>query len=253
MKFLIKILLFLFLSPLITFGQGPNQYQLKSTFQVGDALSTIEVMANGDTVLNTKVSTKNTITNNIEITEKIYKGTPLYGNAWFSLSSIFLDGHQTKGNLAFDLVKNEVQFSPGDISKAIVIKPDSFIVNNVKFVKLKKKYAGAFNGFYQKIVDVNNLQIFKQYNANYRPAVMGQKTGYEMATNEYEGNFIKTTALFMALNENWTEVKPNKATFKNFGDQKEIVEKYAKEKDLNVKKESDLIEIVKYYSTLKQF
>lgn len=234
----------------IAVGQHVNNYQLKDKFQTGEAMSTIEILSNGDTVLNSKVSYKNNITNNIEINEKIFKGTPLYGNAWFTNGTIFVDGLLTKGTLAYNLVNNEVQFSLADVSKALTVKPDSFIVNNIKFSKLKKKYNGSFMGYYQSVFNKNNLQLYRQYSSNYRPAVTGQKTGYEMAVNEYEGTYAKSTSLYLALADDWMEIKLNKSVFKNFADKKDAVEKYAKENNLNVKKEIDLIQILLHYSTL---
>ena len=230
--------------------QYVNNYQLKDKFQTGEAMSTIEILSNGDTVLNSKVSYKNNITNNIEINEKIFKGTPLYGNAWFTNGTIFVDGMPTKGTLAYNLVNNEVQFSIGDLSKAQIVKPDSFIVNNVKFSKLKKKYDGANTGYYQTVLNKTKLQFYRLYSCNYRPAVTGQKTGYEMSANDYEGTYAKSTTLYLVLANDWMEIKPNKTVFKNFGDKKDVLEKYAKENNLNVKKESDIIQLLLHYSSL---
>lgn len=244
MKFL---LLFLLFYSKVMFSQIQNQPFLKSTFQSGEVESTIEVLSNGDTVLYTKVNMKNTITNNIEVAEKTYKGTPLYGNAWFSLGIIYLNGKPQKGNIAYNLVNNDVQFSTGELSKAITMKPDSFVINNVKFKKNKSNEAALSNSYFQTIYIKNKSQIVRQYNCNYRPKNMNQKTGYELSSDNYEGTYVKSTILYLTNNESITEMKPNKTAFKIFGEQKETMEKYAKEKDLNIKKEADLIEITKYY------
>jgi hypothetical protein len=246
-KFL--LIIFLFYSKLL-YSQIQNQPFLKSTFQSGEVESTIEVLSNGDTVLYSKVNMKNTVTNNIEVSEKTYKGTPLYGNAWFSLGLIYLNGKPQKGNIAYNLVNNDVQFSAGELSKAISIKPDSFMINNVKFKKYKSSEAALSNSYFQTVYEKNKSQILREYICNYRSKVMGQKTGYELSSDNYEGSYIKSTAVYLAHNEAIEELKTNKSTFKIFAVQKETIEKYAKEKDLNIKKEADLIEITKHYLSL---
>lgn len=228
------------------FAQQNNRYQLKSTFQTGDVVSNIEIANNGDTIMVSKIALKNTITSNIEIDEKTYKGTPLLFNSWFSAGSTFLGKTLTKGNIAYNLVNKDVQISTDGLNLANSLKPDSFIVNNIKFVKVKVGNLG-----YCVLINSNiNGSLYRQFSCRYLPKVQGQKTGYELSNDIYEGTYQKFNTLFLVKNNEALELKLSKSVFKVFDDKKDILEKYAKDNDLNPKKEVDLIKIISHYLNL---
>ncbi|MES2794580.1 MAG: hypothetical protein V4683_01375 [Bacteroidota bacterium] len=247
-KFLIVFLLF---NKFNSFSQRDRHPVMDNNrYQFGLSESTIEVLESKDTIFVTKTKVKGNNTNTIEEVEKRYKGTPIYSNAWFPNCSIYLNGHLTKGSIAYNLLNREVQFSAGDINKALAIKPDSFSIASQKFVQLNKTVKNAHNIFYQLIFKNEKLSLYKALNCAYRPKVYGQQTGYEINTDGFEGHFLKWTTLHILENGELNELKANSSIYKNLGEKKSEVEKYAKSNNLSPKKENDLIEIIKYYASL---
>lgn len=219
-------------------------------YQFGLSESRIEVLENKDTVFIVKADYKNTNNQNIEEVEIMYKGTPIFKNAWFTNSIIYVDGLATKGIIAYNLLNHDIQFSPKDISKAVVVKPDSFLLAGSTFIQLGRKSKLTNTIYYEKIFKNQKIGLYKAHNCSFRPKVDGQKTSYHVSTNDFEGTFIKSTDLFLYEKDSLIEIKNNSGFYKQFGERKSELEKYAKNNNLSLKKEKDLVEILKYYASL---
>ncbi len=233
-----------------TYGQNALPILLKSRYQSGSTSSRIEVLENKDTIFVSNFHFQNMNTNTPDIVEKKYKGTPIFKNAWFANSTIFLDGKANVGNLAFNLLNSEVQFSPTEISDAVIVKPDSFLVNNTKFIQIGKKYKLSNNRYFIPIVSTDKGEIYQHYDCSYRPKYQSQRTGYEVSADDFEGEYIKNTSIYLYQNNHIIEMKGNSLVFKQFAERKSEMEAYAKSQNLNPKKQKDLIEITKYYLTI---
>lgn len=223
----------------------------RDKYQVGGNESRIEVMPNKDTVFITKFNYRNPNTTSIDEVEMVYLGTPLFQNAWYNNSIIYVDGAATKGNAAFNLTSSEVLFSAKDIANPVKVKPDSFLVAGHLFIHLQKKNILALNTYYEQIFKSPKNVLYKSYKCVYKPNAIHQQTGYDVLKNDYEGSFIKSYEFHYTENEQLIELRRNSSIFKAFGDRKNDVEKYAKKNNLNPKNEKDLVEIFKYYVSQK--
>ncbi|MES2794581.1 MAG: hypothetical protein V4683_01380 [Bacteroidota bacterium] len=247
-----RILLLVFFTSIFgqSFGQRNQPMIYNNRYQFGLSESRIEVLENKDTVFITKSNYKNANTQNIDEVEIMYKGTPIFKNAWFTNSVIYVDGLATKGIIAYNLLNHDIQFSAKDISHPVVVKPDSFLLAGYHFTQLGKKSKLTNTIYYERIFKNQKIGIYKVHNCNFRPKVDGQKTSYHVSTDDFEGSFIKSTDLFIYENGVLIEVKNNSAFYKYFVGKRTELEKFAKSNNLSAKKENDLIEIVKYYASL---
>lgn len=247
-----RIILFLFFSCISFFCycQRNQPVIYNNRYQFGLSESRIDVLENKDTVFISKSSYKNTNTNNIDEVELIYKGTPIFNNAWFTNSLLYVDGLETKGNIAYNLLNKDIQFSAGDINKAVVVKPDSFVVSHHKFIHLSKVLKNAHSIYYELLYKNEKIGLYRAFTCSYRPRVDGQATSYHVKIDDYEGVFTKSILLFLAHKGELNELKTNSSFYKYFGEQKLVIEKYVKSNNLSLKKESDLIGVLKYYSSL---
>jgi hypothetical protein len=217
-------------------------------YQFGQSESRIEVLENKDTVFISKSNYKNANTQNIDEVEIMYKGTPIFKNAWFTNSTIYVDGLATKGIIAYNLLNHDIQFSPKDISSAVVVKPDSFLLAGYTFTQLGKKSKLTNTNYYEKVFNNSKIGIYKIHKCSFRPKVDGQKTSYHVSMDDFEGTFIKSTDLFIYENNELFELKSNSSFYKYFGGKRPAIEKYAKANNLNSKKEIDMVTILKFYA-----
>lgn len=230
--------------------QNATPLLLKDKYQAGSTTSKIEILNNKDTIFISQFHYQSANTNNPETIEKKYKGTPLYRNAWFENSTLYLDGKANKGNIAYNILLSELQFSPANMSPAIIVKPDSFEINNVKFVQFGNKIKLTKSHYYAPIAKIAKAGLYKQYGCTYRPKYSGQRTGYEVSVDDYEGEYIKNIFYFIFVKNKLVELKANNSDYKKFGNKKAQFEAYAKSQNLSPKIEKDLDYIAKYYLSI---
>ena len=242
--------IFLLINSIQLIGQRNQPVLYNDKYLFGISETRIEVLENKDTVFITKSNYKNTNNSNIEEIEKMYKGTPIFKNAWLTGSTIYVDGLATKGVIAYNLLNQNIQFSPKDIQKAVLVKPDSFLIAGISFVQLGKKLKLSNAAYYETVFKNQKIGIYKEHNCSFRPKVEGQKTPYHISTDDFEGAFVKSSKIFIYENDEIVELKNNSSFYKNFGERKEEIEKYAKTNNLSLKKEKDLVEILKFYASL---
>lgn len=204
--------------------------------------SKISINKRGDTVMTSNYNSANVRQNSRNDFEKEYKGTPFFENGWYKADIQLTTNDNTKGVIAFNLLTNTVMFSQGPNYEAIEIKPMQFTINGHTFKKYTKEYTAAGQIYYERLIN-GQVELFKQFLCNYKPAVSGDKNGYEQTGDGYEGHFVKQNLYFTIYHNKMTEINKK---FKVFDKHAKQAETFAKENNLSLKKEADLIKIVKY-------
>ena len=87
------------------------------------------------------------------------------------------------------------------------------------------------------------FELFKQYYCKYSPRNVGETNGYEMSGDGFEGYFEKEL-IYYTINNNKMEKIGKK--FSVFGQDEEKAKIFAKNNNLGLKKENDLIKIIKF-------
>lgn len=221
-------------------NQGTAMFIDKLTLVSSD--SRIEVNGKGDTVLISEFRNPNIkLQTNSDMT-KIYKGTPFFKNGWF-YGSMILDGAlTTKGFMAYNLTTNTIYFSLNEKQNAIEIKPDEFTIKGIVFRKYTKQYVASGEIYYQQLVE-GEFELFKQYYCKYNPRNLGETTGYEMSGDGFEGYFEKELIYYTIYNNKMERIGKK---FSVFNQNEGKAKNFAKNNNLSLKKEIDLIKIVKF-------
>ena len=240
MKQIVSIfLLFAFIQ---THGQNKTTAMFIDKLSLVSSDSRIEVNEKGDTVLISEFANPNIKLQTNSGLTKTYKGTPFFNNGWFS-GSMILDGSvANKGLMAFNLITNTLYFSVGEKQNAIEIKPDEFTIKGIVFRKYTKQYVAAGEIYYQKLVE-GEFELFKQFYCKYNPRNVGDTNGYEMSGDGFEGYFEKELIYYTIYNNKMERVGKK---FSVFGENEEKAKNFAKNNNLSLKKENDLIKIVKF-------
>lgn len=255
-----KSLLFIIVIIVTNFGQIYAQERApQHTYAILNATSAavdsrIEVATNGDTVLISKYVVQNTSNNTRQFFEKTYKGTPFFKNTWAQGDIYFADGSIVKGTLAYNLTNNIIYYSLGKISEAVEAKPEGFTIKDITFRKIDEKYENPISGYVETIFGSAKVDLFRQYNCIYHPKITGERTGYESNNGDYEGEFHKSSKLYLGYNKNLLELKTNNGIYKQFGEYQKAIEKFGKENKLNPKKEEDVIKLAfHFFSLVEEF
>lgn len=223
--------------------------QIKSTSYIMDqmfmssSIDQIEIRPNGDTVLISTYKNPNVKLNSPTNFEMVYKGTPLYKNAWFN-GTLRLENSSasSKGNMSYDLRNQQVFLAAGANSNAMVLKPFEFQIDGHNFMNYKKLYEELPYGYLEKITE-GKYMLFVQYNCKYQAANIGEKNGYEQSRDGFEGYFNKSIDYYIVKEKDAEKVQKN---FKIFNEDAEKASKYAKENKLSLKKPQEMIQIIKY-------
>lgn len=226
----------------ISKGQNKGTAMFIDKLTLVSSDSRIEVNGKGDTVLISEYRNPNIkLQTNSDLT-KIYKGTPFFNNGWFS-GSMILDGALTKkGFMAYNLTTNTIYFSLNEKHNAIEIKPDEFTIKGIVFRKYTKQYVASGEIYYQQLVE-GEFELFKQYYCKYNPRNLGETTGYEMSGDGFEGYFEKELIYYTIYNNKMERIGKK---FSVFNQSEGKAKNFAKNNNLSLKKEIDLIKIVKF-------
>ncbi len=209
--------------------------------------TSIEVLADGQKVLIEKfnIAEKNTK----------YKGTPFFENVNFTSCTIYQNGLAQMGELLFNIEKNQlVQFSDDNFKTLTIVRPDSFKIGNVKFVKLNGRYQDAGNQYYQEIYNDGQNQLYKLNLAKLKtPNKTSQVSNVAYPINQlekYDGYFEHTAEYYMPNGPYFIQIRPNGKFLNSLGFFSKDLDWYVSTKKLNLKNEKDIIDFVKYYSFL---
>jgi hypothetical protein len=208
--------------------------------------SRIETNANGDTVLISELKTRS---KNQQEFVKVHKGTPFFKNKWFNGKMRLKNGEVIKGNMAFDLVNNVVQFSPFRIDEATEVRPEEIILDDHILKRQDDTFKNAMNYYYEVVHNEKSL-ILSRPVCRYRPKTYAPKTGYEPEGDDIEGYFEKSESLFLASGDKLILIRSNWKFYEMFSDHKQDILNYVSNNKLNIKSKSDILRIIRYYDSL---
>jgi len=206
--------------------------------------SRIEVNKGGDTVLVASYKAFDAVNKVNSTFSKMYKGTPFFKNGWFKGRTVEKNGVEASYVMLYNQQKGLLHVMVDPLLEAIVLKPAEFTIQNHRFILVKNQY-------YEPIYEGKTM-ILKEHQCVLRLNRNLQNTGYEASGNEseFEGEFIKTVKYFLYEDGKLSVIPSGKRFFKLFGNQAKEVELFAKDKQLVLTSEKDMIEIVKYFNPL---
>ncbi len=246
MKRYLTIIFLLFFSSEII-GQITNNkydYFLRKIQVAGSSDTKIVVNKNGDTTLQAYYNARDIVNNSHQEFTKIYKGTPFFKNGWYKGKLSVETGKDMEFLMAFNEQKNEL-YVVEDLNKdAITLKPEAFTIAGHHF--------SQFNKAYFEVIYIGKNTILKEHSCTLSANGSAEKTGYEVSggVGEYEGEFVKSSKLFMLKQEEVVQLPKGKQLLKLFGDNKDKVEAYVKENNINLKSENGIINTFKYFDSL---
>ncbi len=229
----------------VVFGQISNNkydYFLRKMQIAGSNDSQIVVNKNnGDTTFQAYYSSRDVVNNTQQEFSKTYKGTPFFKNGWYKGKISTENGKDMQFLMAFNVQKNEL-YIVEDINKdAIAIKPEAFTILGHHFSK--------FENTYYEVVHISQNTLLKEYSCVLHSSNT-EKTGYE-TSGEYEGEFVKSSKLFILKDESVVQMPRGKNILNLFGEKKPLVEQYVKANNINLKSENGLVSAFKYYDSLE--
>ena len=206
--------------------------------------SSIDISETNETLFVTKF--KDPATNKILIN---ILGSPYYKNRGFKDGTIYLDGSEIVANITYNIANNDILLSPKGAEESTILIPDSFLVDNIKFVKLYPKYRNAYyKDYYTKVFEKNNVKLFKKINVSLQFLKKPVEIMYENNVLELNNSYVKSNTYFYSENKTFKEIKPNLKIFKLFGKRQKDIEKYILANNLNSNEEQHLIKILDYYA-----
>ncbi|SOE23059.1 hypothetical protein SAMN06298216_3450 [Spirosomataceae bacterium TFI 002] len=241
MKF-ITIFLLSFIG-LNSFGQNTTTGYFLNEVGMSAEGSTIEVNANGDTILVSNYNGNNLALNTPSTLVKKYMGTPYYGNKWY-LGTVTMEGSDpSPGLVGFNVVKGVIYYSPDKNTQAIELSPPKFALDGLIFQQMNKEIQGAKKYYYNVLVEGEPMLI-KQHTGKYSSTKDGVDVAYgTSSSNEFEGKFEKYEDYYFVIQKTLVLVKPKKSFAKAMGPYhhkvKEIVSKY----NLDLSLPNDIIKL----------
>lgn len=230
------------------FGQITNNkydYFLRKLQVAGSSDTKIVVNKKGDTTLQAYYNSRDVVNNTHQEFTKTYKGTPFFKNGWYKGSITTETGKNMEFLMAFNVQKNELYVVEDPNKDAITLKPESFTIAGHHF--------SQFNKTYYEVIYISKNIILKEHSCTLSGNGSVEKTGYEASggVNEYEGEFIKSSKLFMLKQDEVVQLPRSKQLLSIFGNKKVEVEKFVKENSINLKSENGIVSVFKYYDSLE--
>jgi hypothetical protein len=248
MKLYLAFISFLLFSNEI-FGQISNNkydYFLRKIQVSGSSDSKIVVnKSNGDTTFQAYYNSRDVVNNTHQEFTKTYKGTPFFKNGWYKGNISTETGKSMEFLMAFNMQKNELYVVEDPNRDAITIKPESFTIAGHHF--------SQFNKAYYEVIYISKTIILKEHSCTLNGNGSVEKTGYEASggVNDYEGEFVKSSKLFILKQEEVVQLPRGKQLLNIFGNKKTDVEKFVKENNINLKAENGIVSAFKYYDSLE--
>lgn len=230
------------------FGQISNNkydYFLRKLQIPGSSDTKIVVNKNGDTTLQAYYNSRDVVNNTHQDFMKIYKGTPFFKNGWYKGTISTESSRDMEFLMAFNVQKNELYVVEDPQKDAISIKPEAFTIEGHHF--------SQFNKAYYEVIYISKNTILKEHSCTLTGNGTTEKTGYEASggVGEFEGEFIKSSKLMLLKQDEVVQLPRGKQLFNLFGDNKPLVEEFAKANKINLKSENGIVNIFKYYNSLE--
>ncbi len=208
--------------------------------------SIIGISTTNDTLFVTKYTEPNT---NKVIISNIILGSPFYKDKGFFNGTVFLDGGEANVNITYNLLDKNILLGPNEAEVSSIVIPDSFIVDNTKFVKLYPKIKTAnHKDYFELIFDKNDIKLYKIVNVSLQLLKKPLETIYENNTYFVNKAYIKSNSYFFAEKNTFKVVKQSSKLFKLLGKKEKEIVKLAEELKLNPKREQDLLKIFEFFA-----
>lgn len=210
--------------------------------KIASTNSSIEIRANGDTVLISEYeNVNNQNLGRVKLT-KLYKGTPLLNNNWYLGTVMYKNAKPTRGTIAYNLLTSKVLFMVSAGQPAVEIKPDAFEINGCTFINLEDQFKKNAVGYFEKINEKEPF-IFKKYSVYYVPTKVAQiqQSGYDViGNNEFEGEYKKELLYFLGIDNHLLPIVSNKSLLRKAGVYKSKFQKILEEYNLELNKPADV-------------
>lgn len=127
-----------------------------------------------------------------------YLGSPYLGDhVWHPGALIYRDQQQRPGQIAYNLVLNQIQYRSTDSSAAITALPDEFIVEGERFVSAPLKGGGGNQLTYFQVLYSGTTTLLRRYRKRFMLLdrnSYGVKTAYD---DMFNGQYVASQELFI--------------------------------------------------------
>lgn len=134
-------------------------------------------------------------------------------------------------------------------AKVLISSNDiSIKLGNERFVFLTPNENNNSQGYFIDTYSGNNASLYKKIKKVYIP----EQKAYTSLASNVAAYYKEKVTLYLYTQDGLLVELPNskKARIKAFGDKSKEVKVFLKENKVNINKESELIEVIKYYNTL---
>ncbi|KPM47455.1 hypothetical protein [Jiulongibacter sediminis] len=241
MKYFLCLLCF-FLPEFSAFAQKAANHYIQDRVNLPSNNFKIDTNAYGDTISIADFVNLNTNQLDRKNISKKYLGTPLFFNGWHKGTLFFKNSAPVSGTLAYNLLNDKVYFSQGPVQPALEIKPNAFEINGHLFERFDDQFKKAGKYYYQRLV-INEKTYYKR---SVKYLITDFKHPEIIDTSEaesYQGSFISQNKYYLVNNERFRQIDPG---LKAFGPFTKKVMDIIRENKLDLRKESDLLTLLKY-------
>lgn len=173
------------------------------------------------------------------------KGSPYLYDDWVKGEVRLANGVEYKDIfLMYDQVIDQLSFTyKKDKPQAFVDPVASFIIGDRAFRRdVMSQNKPLAEEFFEVLVD-GEVKLLKRTNKKVLEEIA-------LAVATKQKNIYTTTSYYLVVADKMVKVNNKKSVTKALGKHQNTVEKYIKEKDLNLKEEQDLVDLMTYYNTL---
>ena len=187
--------------------------------------------------------------------EADFTGTP-YKNKEFKKGTILKNGVAITNNigLRYNAAKDLFEVKKTSVlkdSQANVLKSSKDIslkLGNERFVFLTPNENNTTQGYFIDVYSVENASLYKKIKKVYIP----EQKAYTSLASNIAANYKEKVTLYLYTKDGLLVELPSSKSkrIKAFGDKSKEIKIFVKESKVNINKESGLIEVIKYYSSL---
>ena len=187
--------------------------------------------------------------------EAEFTGTP-YQNKAFKNGTVLKNGVAIAPNIglrynaAKDLFEiKKIAVLKDNQAKVLISSKDiSINLENEKYVFLTPNENNSAQGYFIDIYSGEKAALYKKIKKVYIP----EQKAYTSLASNVAANYKEKVILYLYKKDGALVELPNskKSKIKAFGNQSKEVKIYVKENNININKESGLIEVISYYNTL---
>lgn len=189
-------------------------------------------------------------------------GTNYTGSAYitdaFQRGGIYKEGKLVDGQVAlrYNSLRDEIEVKPDlnatDSQARILRKNKSFyvkILNDLYVFEDRPGYENAKPGYFEVLLESSPMSLYVKHRKEF---IEGKKSINSISADILPS--FKDREIFYLVNDKgeFTELPASRnGKIKVFGKDRKNLKRYAKEQDLNVNRERDLVKLVEHYNSLK--